>query len=513
MQENKSKMMLFFASFVVVLSFVIFYLHQSLGWLNLYLIISGQHTNQSQTLVWIMNMLMIIPVVLLAATWVYYWKNKAHRHLPWLIMLTLTFGSIAIIAGGDGMVEYHFSIFMVLASLAYFESIRLVAASTLIFALQHILGYYTVPELICGTDQYPFSLLMIHAVFLTFTSAAIIIQIVVRNHYNRAVHAQETKQNQIIHDLLQHISVTSQDLLSKVNSLEEGAEESAKASNEITDYLIEMVNGVELSLEESQKSNAILDEITQDVHTIINQANQVVALSEQTMEHAKDGRQSMVVVEQEMDNIFNSVQQMNHIAEELDRRSAHIQQMLSLIREIAEQSNLLALNASIEAARAGEAGKGFLVVAEQMRKLADQSRNYADQIVGELAGLFKDVEEIGRIVHAGKDQVAAGVYQVKSTGERLNAIVDNFKHVATETITSHRLAEMIGNRMTSIQQSLKEMEHIASENRHGIVTISASSEQQLATYESFNQIAADLSQLSAVLAQQLEKIKKDFHAV
>lgn len=125
--------MLVFSVVVVLLSVFIHYMHCGIGWLDMYLLLSQTAASQPASLTPLLNLILIIPILLLAAASFLYWKNKAHQFIPVLIMLALTFGSISIIAGGDGMVEYHFSIFMVLASLAYFESVRLVVISTIHF--------------------------------------------------------------------------------------------------------------------------------------------------------------------------------------------------------------------------------------------------------------------------------------------------------------------------------------------------------------------------------------------
>lgn len=212
--------MLYFALFVVCLSFFIHFMHRSIGWLDMYLMISPYHSGQTASLVPILNILLLIPLLFWPVAFFLYKQNYLHPALPWLIMLSLTLGSISIIAGGNGMVEYHFSIFMVLASMAYYEKIRLIVVSSLLFALQHILGYFTAPQLICGTDNYPFTLLMMHAFFLILTSAVIIIQLIARKHYHRAVQEKEFKQAKIIKELILHVSEMSQEVLANAASLE-----------------------------------------------------------------------------------------------------------------------------------------------------------------------------------------------------------------------------------------------------------------------------------------------------
>lgn len=87
-------------------------------------------------------------------------------------MLSLTFASIVSIATGNGLIEYHFSIFMVLAFIGSFQNIRLVVVSAVIFAIHHLGGYFLFSELICGTSDYSFTLLCIHAFYLILTSTA-----------------------------------------------------------------------------------------------------------------------------------------------------------------------------------------------------------------------------------------------------------------------------------------------------------------------------------------------------
>ena len=126
------------------------------------------------------------------------------------------------------MVEYHFSIFMVIAALAYFENVRLILLSTVIFVIQHLAGYFAFPELLCGTSDYPFNILMIHAVFLLITSAVVIVQIIVRDkHFSQL--KKEKDHADIIKEMMRNITTTSNEVLKNVENLEMGSKESEKS--------------------------------------------------------------------------------------------------------------------------------------------------------------------------------------------------------------------------------------------------------------------------------------------
>ncbi len=505
--------MLYFSIFVTLLSLLVYFLHQHIGWLDTYLLMSLFHSNQPDHLASILVILMIIPLILLATTVLLYRRSSSHPLIPWMIMLTLTFGSISIIAAGDGMVEYHFSIFMVIASLVYFENIRLIIVSTIIFVIHHVLGYFTVPELICGNEDYPFSLLMIHAVFLTIISTVTIIQLIARKSYDRLMLQNEERQNKIIEDLIARISGTSFELMSNVDSLERGATASTTASSEITASIVEMVAGAEHQLIESKNSNSILDDLMVNVDKIITQVEVAVSSSEHSVTQAEEGKESMVQTEKTMENISNAVQQIEHVTEQVTKRSVTIRETLSLISEISSQTNLLALNASIEAARAGEAGSGFSVVAEEVKSLAIQSQSYAETIEQVLSELMNDANDMNDVMKLGRKQVDFGVNQVKQTGEIFDDLVSNINTMSNETAESFNLANEIGNRMTEIQQSLQEMKIVAENNNEGIESISANSKEQLATLENFNDVTNELKVMADSLSGQIENIKEDIQVL
>lgn len=501
--------MLCFSAFVIILSIIIHYLHRSLGFLDTHLLMSPFYNIQQSTLTLELNILMSIPIVLFLSALLLYRKNQSDPIIPWLNMLTLTFGSISIIAGGDGMVEYHFSIFMVLASLTYYEEIKYIIVSTIIFAVQHLLGYFTFPELICGTENYPFTLLMIHAVFLIFTSAVMIIQLITRKRHNKIVEENELKQGELIQALIGRISDTSAELTENVTLLEQGSTESSTASNHISNSVSDLVTGVNRQLIEAETSEIIVNEIYTNVQKIITQAERSVISSEQTKDLGIEGKTSMHTTGVTMNNITEIVDDMHQATYDLNQKSVQMHQTLSLMSDIADQTNLLALNASIEAARAGEAGQGFSVVAEEVRKLADQSSNYAMQIDQALTELMNETEVMDRVMEKGRSQTEIGAQQVQLTETLFDQIVQNIEQVHAETVESFSLSEVIGTKMTDIEQSIMEMNQIAEVNDKGIVSISTASENHLETFNQYNNITLQLKDLANALTNQIENVKHD----
>jgi methyl-accepting chemotaxis protein len=178
---------------------------------------------------------------------------------------------------------------------------------------------------------------------------------------------------------------------------------------------------------ESQKEGAAAvavaaEEMAQTIHGVADNTHRAAALSAQVDSAANDG---MAVVQQTCDcmrSIADSVQETLQGIRQLEGSSNQIGDMLNLIEDIADQTNLLALNAAIEAARAGEAGRGFAVVADEVRALAEKTTKSTREIERIVASIQQESQRAVGLINRESQLVQTGLTQAEDARNRLEAI-------------------------------------------------------------------------------------------
>lgn len=505
MRTGKNFIMICFSAIVVAIGFIVYSIHHVFNLVNPVAIVEQTRGASLEPVnMWAIIMLFVVAIVALLMSIYLYRRNREHAWLPILVTVSMAFGSMAIIASGEGLVEYHFSVFMVVAALAYYESLKVIIVATVLFAVHHIGGYFFMPEIICGSDSYPFGLLLIHAIFLLLTSGVIITQIIIRERFVAQLE-KEKDHALIIKDIMRSVQQTTSEVENNLNILEQSAMNTKDASDMTKNAIVHLAEATNAQIDGTNRSIEMLEDVLTSTANITGHLDNSRAKSQQTMSEALEGIGVMQNTVSQMGEVKATANNMTQVVEQLEKRSTQIEDTLQLITEIASQTNLLALNAAIEAARAGDAGKGFAVVADEVRKLADLSNQYAGKIADVVNGLRVDTKNLSQEMQGMVSKMDVGVQKVADSNAIFETIADRVNEVSDSLEKSYEMANTISEDVSNVETFLKEMAQGVANYQKDTEHIAHSADKQLETVYEMNETTGYMRKVTEDLVTQVRK--------
>lgn len=244
-----------------------------------------------------------------------------------------------------------------------------------------------------------------------------------------------------------------------ISEVAEATQEVAGASTQIAASSEEMATGMEEQNAQTTQVSAAVEELSQTVQEVAVKSSEAANAANEAGTQASEGSDIVDQTVTGMNEIAEVVQSSAAAIDELGQRSEQIGQIIEVINDIADQTNLLALNAAIEAARAGEHGRGFAVVADEVRKLADRTTKATEEIGDSIKSIQANTSGAVERINAGTSKVDQGVALAGQAGLALRSINDgasNVSHmimsIAAASEEQSAAAEEIARNIEAIQQ-------------------------------------------------------------
>ncbi|PLT34536.1 methyl-accepting chemotaxis protein [Bacillus sp. V5-8f] len=310
-----------------------------------------------------------------------------------------------------------------------------------------------------------------------------------------------------LRSLIKQVEMSAEQVASSAEQLTANAEQTSAATEQVAVSIQEVAGSAEKQTSGIGRNAQALGEISAGVTKIAESSLSVLALSQHTSVQAEEGGQAVAHTRDQMNSISESVVESNTMIQALNERGKEIGTILDVITGIAEQTNLLALNAAIEAARAGEQGKGFAVVADEVRKLAEQSQHSAQQIFELIQGIQKDTESAVQNMARVSHDVQGGVKVSNGAIEKFNEILNSVKQITPQMQEVSATAQQMSAGVQEVSATANEVAILAKGNAETSEEVAASTEEQLASMEEISASAKMLSSMAEDLKGIIAKFK------
>ncbi|OUZ09590.1 methyl-accepting chemotaxis protein [Bacillus pumilus] len=307
--------------------------------------------------------------------------------------------------------------------------------------------------------------------------------------------------------LIKEISHVSSQVETFSIQLDDENKKLMESANQVSVSTDEMANGSQAISEDLQHGVSLIEKMDQHGRKNSERSQTVIQSTEDAIEAVDSGKHTLTETKTAIEKNTHATRQIEQSAGEFTQYASEISAMAKTVSDIADQTNLLSLNAAIEAARAGEAGKGFAVVADEIRKLADESSTATRQIFDMVSHIERGIQSISQTVKEGVELSLQQQDAMDKTSHSFEDIELKAQHIKQEMAVLNDQIVQSTELGGQVLNSIENISAVVEETAAGSEEISASANEQLQSFHQMNKQVEELMSMTARLNETVHRFK------
>lgn len=308
-----------------------------------------------------------------------------------------------------------------------------------------------------------------------------------------------------ITSLVQQTTVSAQEVLNTAAELSEASRQTAISAKEIAVATEEIASGASSLAVEAERGNDLTAGISNRVDQVVSANTQMEVSSAEVLKASEKGKVYMAELINKTNTTEEMTRSMVEKVEKLQESTRSIRKILDVLNNMTKQTNILSLNATIEAARAGAAGKGFMVVADEIRKLADQSRQSIDVVAQITDTIQQEIQETVAVLSEAYPIFQEQIVSVKDTDEIFKQVQNRMSSFVSQLQEVTGSVQQLKDSQIVLAEAMSNVSAVAEESSATSEEVASLSSEQLNISSGLVRLSGKLEELSNSLKESLSK--------